>query len=251
MEDTFKKFGDCVILGGTTGSGGFWETMRDEIKSGTKISEIVEQAPRSAHVMKGITTLLYYIKPPPVTRQVLNLCLWGASGVGKTKWVLDNFDADDVYFKDKTPWWDGYVDQKVVVWDDFYGEHKVGSMLRYLDIYRMQAEVKGGYVWLRHNYNIFTSNEPPENWYSTVFSTQHDVKRAFQRRLPACNCQEIRENENPKNLDNWDFQYLRKDPDAHAMGGLPPPQTPPLGFKPARTEDDEEETADSSPLCWE
>jgi len=218
IEETFKSFGSCFLAGGKPGA--MWPTIKEQIANGAKIAQILDTFPTSSTCVKGIQALMHYTKKPPATRQVINLCLWGAPGVGKTKWIYDNFDEDDVYFKDKTEWWDGYDGEKVVVWDDFYGEHKVGAMLRFLDIYRAQGQVKGGYVWLRQTYNIFTSNEPPENWYSTVFSTQLDVKRAFQRRLPPCNVQEIRDGQEPNTLDAWDYQVLKRDNPAPTCSDL-------------------------------
>jgi Cdc6-like AAA superfamily ATPase len=32
--------------------------------------------------------------------------IFGRTGTGKTKWVNENFR--DLYWKDKTKWWDGY-----------------------------------------------------------------------------------------------------------------------------------------------
>jgi len=149
VADTFKEFGQLP----KEQVQNVWESIKNNILEGVPFEELVDRYPQQTMLAGGgIMRAMMMIKKPPPVRAVVNLCIWGEAGTGKTRWVMDNFDPDDVYVKDKTEWWDGYTGQKVVLWDDFYGEHRFSSMLRYMDIYRCQVQVKGGYTWLFNEY---------------------------------------------------------------------------------------------------
>lgn len=52
--------------------------------------------------------------------------MWvGPPGCGKTQACLDMSglleNTENVYFKPRGPWWDGYVGQLSVISDDFFG----------------------------------------------------------------------------------------------------------------------------------
>ena len=70
----------------------------------------------------------------------------GSTGTGKSRWVMDNVDRDDLYLKSgSTKWWCGYADQKNVLWDDFRPSKDVPFefLLRLLDRFPLQVEGKG------------------------------------------------------------------------------------------------------------
>lgn len=90
---------------------------------------------------------------------------WGKTGTGKTRYVWDNHDVNDVYEKDETQWWDGYEQQKVVIIDDFRGQFTLNYLLRLLDRYPMKVQFKGGYTQFNSPIIYITSNKSPENTY--------------------------------------------------------------------------------------
>lgn len=91
---------------------------------------------------------------------------WGPTGSGKTR---------KAYKKDKllyacsshtdTLWFDGYVGQKTILFDDFKGGIKYRRLLQLTGGYPFSAPIKGGFVMLTHKTIIFTSNFHPDNWY--------------------------------------------------------------------------------------
>ncbi len=89
--------------------------------------------------------------------------LWGSSGTGKTRMVRECFP--NAYWKPKSRWWDGYTGQEVVVFDEFYSWIKLDELLRILDWYPLQLEVKGGTVAMTTSCFVFTSNVDPMDWY--------------------------------------------------------------------------------------
>lgn len=91
---------------------------------------------------------------------------YGPTRTGKSTTAREEFP--DAYIKDpKTVWWDGYMGQEVVIIDDFdvYQKAQGGDMKRWLDIWKCQAQVKGGYMEIRPKLVIVTSNyHPREIW---------------------------------------------------------------------------------------
>ncbi len=91
----------------------------------------------------------------------------GPPGSGKTREAY-NIDPD-LYFlpleKKKSLWWDGYLDQETILFDDFYGDIPYQKLLRLTDGYKFNVPIKGGFGWKQYTRVILTSNEPVENWY--------------------------------------------------------------------------------------
>lgn len=95
--------------------------------------------------------------------------LVGATGVGKSHGIHARFP--DVYVcplpsvKGGQPWFDGYIGQKQVLFDDFYGQVTQSEMLTLCDKYRKQVQVKGGFTnWVPLQIFI-TSNDMPAMWW--------------------------------------------------------------------------------------
>lgn len=91
--------------------------------------------------------------------------LYGKAGVGKTRYVIDKHGASNVYMKDNTSWWDGYSQQEVILIDDFDNNIPYRTLLRILDRYRYQGQVKGGYVNINSPLIYITCEFPPERYW--------------------------------------------------------------------------------------
>lgn len=102
------------------------------------------------------------------------LWLWGKSGTGKTKYAFDNYS--EIYIKDGTPWWDGYEQQEVIVIDDFDGKWPFRDLLRLLDRYPYQGQVKGGYVKINSDI-IITCEFPPERCWAAGNTLEQVLRR--------------------------------------------------------------------------
>jgi len=72
----------------------------------------------------------------------------------------------DAYPKDpRTKFWCGYQGQANVVVDEFRGGIDIGHLLRWLDRYPVNVEIKGASVPLCVKKYAFTSNLHPREWY--------------------------------------------------------------------------------------
>lgn len=104
---------------------------------------------------------------------------WGPSGCGKSKLVYQRYP--EAYRKPKGKWWDGYHTQEVVVFDDFYSWISYDELLRILDWYPLQVEIKQSYVRLVATTFVFTSNKDPMDWYQHVGSKFREDGSDFDR----------------------------------------------------------------------
>lgn len=85
---------------------------------------------------------------------------WGSAGTGKTRYAVENHSSH--YIKDNTPWWDGYKQQEAIIIDDFGNDIPYRTLLRILDRYVYQGQVKGGYVQVNSPYIYITCEYPPD-----------------------------------------------------------------------------------------
>jgi len=68
----------------------------------------------------------------------------------------------------KKCWFDGYTGEPVLIIDEF-SDYLIRAvyMRRLLDVYRLQVEVKGGFVYALWNLVVITTNVKPWEWYAS------------------------------------------------------------------------------------
>lgn len=167
----FLEFGELPRQGERTD----WCVALNQIKSGTPVEEVVDAQPQLLPCIRSLEA--YKSKQlKPCHRPVSVYVLWGDAGTGKSRWAYDNFPG--LYSKPANKWWDGYTGQTTILLDDFYGYIPYSELLRVLDRYPYQAEVKCSHVEAQWTTVIITSNKPPELWYQG-----YGLSPALQRRI--------------------------------------------------------------------
>lgn len=115
---------------------------------------------------------------PVDTREVEVHIIWGKPGTGKTRIVWDCF-KDDLWINcdPSLAWFDGYQGQSVVLLDDYRGGcAKEEFLLRLLDRYPFQVQIKGGWVpWIPTKIFITSNIAPPFG--------HHGIEEPFRRRV--------------------------------------------------------------------
>jgi hypothetical protein len=90
----------------------------------------------------GLSALLRDSMPPQTIRPKV-YWIYGPSGTGKTKYVVDR-EPELFISSDGLKWFDGYNNQPTVLFDDFRSSHiDFAFMLRLLDGYPVRVQVKG------------------------------------------------------------------------------------------------------------
>lgn len=163
-------WGDLSITPGT----------RTDLKTAAlmDIKDIIEFMPEIyIKYHKGLEKLALH-RAKKIIKNVEVFVFWGDPGVGKTSKVYEL--EPEVYCcptGDKL-WFDGYMNEEAILFDDFYGGIKYGDMLRYLDRYPLIIPTKGGHAVKNWGKVYITSNIHPNNWYPSVSD-----KRALMRRI--------------------------------------------------------------------
>jgi hypothetical protein len=106
----------------------------------------------------------------------------GQAGSGKTREARQYCIDNDLsfYFKDNTQWWDGYRQQDAVIIDDFdHTSWNYRELLRVLDRYEHQVQIKGGYIPLNSRVIIITCEFHPSRLWNG--NTLFQVTRCLQR----------------------------------------------------------------------
>lgn len=111
--------------------------------------------------------------------------LFGESGVGKTRYVVEKFGLKNVYrvtdyFKD--PWY-AYNGQDVVVFEEFRGQFKIYDMLNYLDIYPLYLPARYHNKFARFTKIYITTNIPLNKQYMSIQDEEPETWKAFKRRI--------------------------------------------------------------------
>lgn len=133
---------------------------------------------------KGVTELLRFRsqRDRKERRFITVNVIHGPAGSGKTRfsygdgsdcYILENSNANAV-------WWDGYMGESRLIIDDFYGWITHNQLLRFLDIYPLRLDVKGGSTYAQWTTVFITSNKHPDEWYKK-YPWEHDG--ALRRRI--------------------------------------------------------------------
>lgn len=115
---------------------------------------------------------------------------WGPTGSGKTRAASEA--SPDAYWKSSShQWWDGYDGRADVIIDDYRPSFcQFNELLRLLDRYPYQAQVKGGTVECSMEHIYITSPKSPEDvWAGRTEEDLAQLSRRIEevRFFPACN----------------------------------------------------------------
>jgi len=168
-----------------------WEEVKSMIQEKRGRDEISEKFPNLVGTCyKGIEKLGEWIedKRPVKNQKVIKekevIWIHGETGTGKTKYVYDNYDINDIWESaSNLDWFDGYFGQKVVLIDDFRGDMcKFRWLLRLLDRYPLRVPIKGGFTVWNPEIIIITSCKAPNMVYNPeVFDNEEKVDQLIRR----------------------------------------------------------------------
>lgn len=131
---------------------------------------------------RGIERYLHTVFPIlPRDHKTEVFYYWGPPGSGKSRRALEEARAtnEDIYYKPRGLWWDGYKQQPNVIIDDYYGWLKYDELLKICDRYPYKVQVKGSFEEFTSKKIWFTSNIDTHSLYK--FNGYENT--AFERRI--------------------------------------------------------------------
>lgn len=138
----------------------------------------IEASIRIQHYRTLRTIRSDYAEPIAFQRSVV--VFYGPTGTGKSRRAWDEASWS-AYPKDpRSKFWDGYRDQKHVVFDEFRGGIDIAHLLRWFDRYPVLVEIKGSSTCLVAEKIWITSNLHPKDWYPDL---DYVTYQALERRL--------------------------------------------------------------------
>lgn len=141
------------------------ELIAKKIMAGTPIEQIaMEEGEMFVKYHGGMKAMANIVTKHRTTKPTI-IWLHGLAGTGKTSYVFDKHGFENVYVKDGTAWWDGYCGQTAIVIDDFDGKWPYRDLLRLLDRYPYQGQVKGSVVKINSPFIYITCEFQPEHFY--------------------------------------------------------------------------------------
>jgi hypothetical protein len=156
------------------------QAVKSKLDNGASMEDIADQHfSIFLQYRKGLGAYLS-MKQTQRNYKTVVIVLWGATGVGKTRFVYDQAQDRQVWVPGDYQWFDGYRGQDIVLLDDYRGEYPIQFFLKLCDRYPMQVPVKGDFVNWRPTKIYITSNLRPKHWYDNLDT---ETRPAFMRRL--------------------------------------------------------------------
>lgn len=157
-------------------SGADWKRVKELAKSGE-----LDLVPEDIYIRYYRTLVAIAADhAEPVGLEKTVYVFYGATGTGKSRRAWDEA-GPGAYAKDpRSKFWCGYRDHVNVVIDEFRGGIDISHILRWLDRYPVNVEIKGSSRPLRATKIWITSNLHPMNWYIDL---DNETKQALLRRL--------------------------------------------------------------------
>jgi len=153
------------------------------VKTTNSMAQIVEQT-TSYQAVRMCELWLKYKEPSrPIDFEPEVHWRWGKTGVGKTRYVYEKHDQDEIFRPLSYKWWDGYDGHKIVLLDELRGDWcKFGQLLTLLDRYPYRVETKGGSRQIQATTWYITSSKHPKDLYNPYhFDAEERVDQLLRR----------------------------------------------------------------------
>lgn len=150
------------------------------IKEGKSHFELAEEMPTMViRFHRGIQVLESWLHKPTIREDLFVHVLWGPTGVGKShRVIMAHPDLFIVPAPEQRMWFDNYVQQSVVLFDDFRTDWmKPSLLLRLLDKWPMTVEYKGGTTSWTPTKIFITTDSDPAMWYDSEMLTAQILRR--------------------------------------------------------------------------
>lgn len=185
LPNTFKEFGTLPpdSKAGTTLS----TEILEMIQNGSSDNDIITTYPSAIYKIDSINKARQIINEEKYKNEFRHLSvtyLWGKSGSGKTRYVMEKYGYANVYrITDYEHPFDNYQGQKVVLFEEFRSSLKISDMLNYLDGYPLQLPCRYANKVAIYDTVYLATNIPIDKQYPEIQHTEKETYNAFMRRI--------------------------------------------------------------------
>lgn len=184
-RETHEEWGDLPVE--RQGKRNDLEDLYDMINSGLTNHEIIETSPEFMLHLDKIEKVRQTIKEAQYSKSWRDLevvYIWGNTGAGKTRSVMEQYGYDNVYrVTDYDHPFDSYTQEDVIIFEEFRSSLRIEDMLKYLDGYpvKLPARYLNRVACFTKVYLI--SNIDLRAQYRHIQEDEPETWRAFLRRI--------------------------------------------------------------------
>lgn len=186
LKETFEEMGECPES--KQGKRTDLDTLYQMIKDGMSDFEILEQEPKfmkRLDLIEKTRQILLNKEHKEKIRNVEVIYRYGKSGSGKTRSIYTEYGFADVFrITDYLHPFDGYRNEKVIVFEEFYSSNvKINDMLNYLDVYPLTLPSRYNNKQACYEKVYINSNIPLDKQYQSIQREHNETWKAFIRRI--------------------------------------------------------------------
>ena len=185
LPDTFEESGELP------------EEQDKRRNQSEEVLAMLEAGADNVEIIRAFPTQMNHLRNIDATRQALLESkyrtsfreltvhyLWGQTGAGKTRSVMDAHGYENVYqVTNYAHPFDGYRGQPVMLFDEFRSSLTVADMLKYLDGYPLMLPCRYSDKVACYTTVYIVSNIPLERQYPNVQLEEPETWKAFLRRI--------------------------------------------------------------------
>lgn len=167
------------------------ETVSEEIlemvKDGVSNGEIILQHPGAMNRIQHIEAARQALREDEYRnkwRELYTVYLWGDTGVGKTRGIMEHYGYDKVYrVTDYSHPFDDYRGESVILFEEFRSSLPISDMLKYLDGYPVMLPCRFHNKVACFTDAFIVSNISLEKQYPNIQVEEPETYAAFLRRI--------------------------------------------------------------------
>ncbi|MGF7050580.1 hypothetical protein J2T13_005130 [Paenibacillus sp. DS2015] len=182
---TFEEYGEIPIE--RQGARNDLADLYDLIKSGASNYQIMEEAPEYLFHIDRIDRARNMITIEEFKEKFRELevtYIWGNTGTGKTRYVLEKHGYSHVYrVTDYVHPFDNYKGEDVILFDEYHGQFKITDLLNYLDGYPLELPCRYNNKQACYTKVYIISNISFEHQYPKLQTLQSSTWEALKRRI--------------------------------------------------------------------
>jgi len=187
IEGTFEEWGEMPSEKISMGGISIEAMIIERILEGASNAEILIMFPHYLRGMRDVEHVRQMLRAEENRhkwRQLETTYIWGATGAGKTRSVMDTHEYSNVYAVNNYQHpFDGYAGENVLLLDEFYSKFRLQDMNNYLDGYPLPLPARYSNKIACYNRVYIVSNLDLIEQYTYEQQAQPEVWAAFLRRI--------------------------------------------------------------------